>query len=145
MKTAYRVPQDVFGPSHFDSQESEQTVPITDIRVNSLIIEPATDVGLRPQTTTEIRGFAWDGGPGIRAVECSTDSGKSWREARLMPSLGRYAWTAWQYDLAPAPDGRRTFWVRATSRNGDVQPETFIPNPAGYHHNIVQKVVFGAS
>lgn len=145
MKTAYRVPKDVFGPSHFDSQDNEQTAPITDIRVNSLIIEPATGAGLRPQGTTEVRGYAWDGGSGIRAVECSTDLGKSWREAKLMESLGRYAWTAWRYELAPELDGRRSLWVRATSRNGDAQPETLVPNPAGYHHNVVQKVEFGAS
>ena len=32
MKTAYRVPKGVFGPSRFDSQDSEQNAPITAIR-----------------------------------------------------------------------------------------------------------------
>jgi DMSO/TMAO reductase YedYZ molybdopterin-dependent catalytic subunit len=145
MKTAYRVPRDAFGPSHFDSQDGEQTAPITDIRVNSLIIEPATGVGLRPDLTAEVRGYAWDGGSGIRTVECSTDLGSTWREAKLMPSLGRYAWTDWRFELPPAPEGRRSLWVRATARNGATQPETLIPNPAGYHHNVVQKADFGAS
>jgi DMSO/TMAO reductase YedYZ molybdopterin-dependent catalytic subunit len=144
MKTAYRVPQGVFGASQFDSQDSEQTAPITAIRVNSLIIEPEAGVRLRPRITTEIQGYAWDDGSGIRAVECSTDFGITWREARLMPSLGRYAWTGWGFELAPTPEGSRSVWVRATSRNGAVQPDTLIPNPAGYHHNVVQKAVYDA-
>jgi hypothetical protein len=28
--------------------------------------------------------------------------------------------------------------VRATGRNGARQPEKLTPNPAGYHHNIIQ-------
>ena len=145
MKTAYRVPKGAFGPSHFDTQDAEQTAPITDIRVNSLIIEPPTGARLRPRATTEIHGYAWDGGSGIRLVECSTDSGNTWREATIMPSLGRYAWTGWRYDLAPAPDGRTSLWVRAISRDGTAQPDTLVANPAGYHHNVVQRAEFGAS
>jgi DMSO/TMAO reductase YedYZ molybdopterin-dependent catalytic subunit len=145
MKTAYRVPRGVFGPSQFDSQDSEQTAPITAIRVNSLIIEPEAGARLRSRMTSEVQGYAWDDGSGIRAVECSTDSGITWREAKLLPSLGRYAWTGWRYELAPTPDGSRNLRVRATSRNGAVQPDALIPNPAGYHHNVVQKAEYGAA
>ena len=40
MKSAYRVPRGVFGPSRFELQDAEQTSPITDLRVNSLIVAP---------------------------------------------------------------------------------------------------------
>jgi DMSO/TMAO reductase YedYZ molybdopterin-dependent catalytic subunit len=38
MKTAYRVPRNLFGPSGFDTQDNEQTSPITAIKINSLVI-----------------------------------------------------------------------------------------------------------
>ena len=145
MKTAYRVPKDLFGPSHFESQDSEKNSPITDIRVNSLVIEPAPGATLSMSGATEVFGYAWDGGSGIRRVEYSIDSGMSWREAKLLRSLGRYAWTPWRFSLAPARAGDLTAMVRAIARDGSTQPDALIPNPAGYHHNIVQQVTYRAA
>ena len=33
----------------------------------------------------------------------------------------------------------QSFMVRATSRDGSAQVEKLIHNPAGYHHNVVQR------
>ena len=41
MKTAYRVPKGMFGASGFESQDTEQNSPITSIKVNSLVVDPA--------------------------------------------------------------------------------------------------------
>ena len=41
MKTAYRVPKGMFGASGFESQETAQNVPITAIKINSLITSHA--------------------------------------------------------------------------------------------------------
>jgi hypothetical protein len=144
MKSAYRVPKGLFGPSRFESQESEQTAPITDIRVNSLIVTPEPGAAVARDVQVEIHGFAWDGGSGVRKVECSTDGGATWREAELGRDLGRYAWIPWRFALAPPANGRRILSVRATSRDGAAQPDALVPNPAGYHHNIVQQVEFHA-
>ena len=145
MKTAYRVPRNLFGPSGFESQDNEQTSPITAIKVNSLVIgpEPGTTVGVaRP---TEISGYAWDGGSGIRRVEVSADAGASWREARLLPSLGRYGWTPWTFTWTPSAAGSVSLRVRATANDGSTQPDSLVRNPAGYHHNVVQAVEYRAS
>ena len=145
MRTAYRVPRNLFGPSGFESQDNEQTSPITDIKVNSLIIAPAGGTTVRALEPTEISGYAWDGGSGIRRVEVSIDAGVSWREASLLRSLGRYAWTPWRFTLASPASGIVSLRVRATANDGSTQPDALVLNPAGYHHNVVQAVEYRAS
>jgi DMSO/TMAO reductase YedYZ molybdopterin-dependent catalytic subunit len=145
MKTAYRVPRKLFGPSRFESQDSEQTSPITDIRVNSLVVAPAPGATLPVGAATEIIGIAWDGGSGIRRVEVSLDSGKNWRAAPLDRELGRYSWRQWRYSLAPTQPGALTLMARAIARDGSTQANALIPNPAGYHHNVVQTMEYRAA
>ena len=145
MKTAYRVPRNLFGPSGFESQDNEQTSPITDIKVNSLVIGPAAGTEIPVARPTEISGYAWDGGSGIRRVEVSTDAGGSWREARLLPSRGRYAWTPWRFALTSPAAGTVSIRVRATANDGSTQPDALVRNPAGYHHNVVQTVEYRAT
>jgi DMSO/TMAO reductase YedYZ molybdopterin-dependent catalytic subunit len=144
MKTAYRVPRHLFGPSGFDSQDNEQTSPITAIKVNSLVIGPETGSAVVVARPTEISGYAWDGGSGIRRVEVSADAGASWREARLLRSLGRYAWTPWTFTWTPSATGSVSLRVRATANDGSTQPDSLVSNPAGYHHNVVQTVEYRA-
>ena len=145
MRTAYRVPRNLFGPSGFESQDNEQTSPITDIKVNSLVIAPAAGTTLRASEPAEISGYAWDGGSGIRRVEVSTDAGVSWRDASLQRSLGRYAWTPWRFALASPASGIVSLRVRATANDGSTQPDALVRNPAGYHHNVVQAVEYRAT
>jgi hypothetical protein len=35
--------------------------------------------------------------------------------------------------------------VRAEANDGSVQPDALVPNPAGYHHNVVQRVEYRAT
>lgn len=140
MKTAYRVPKGMFGASGFESQDTEQNSPITTIKVNSLIVSPAPGATLPLGRRAEVMGIAWDGGSGIRKVEVSLDGGTSWREARFGRDLGRYAWRHWHFDFKPKAAGSQSFMVRAAARDGSTQVEQLIHNPAGYHHNVVQRV-----
>jgi DMSO/TMAO reductase YedYZ molybdopterin-dependent catalytic subunit len=138
MKTAYRVPQGLFGESGFQSQDTEQNSPITAIKVNSLIVTPAPGATLPAGRRVEVMGIAWDGGSGIRKVEVSLDGGASWRDAKLGRDLGRYSWRQWRYDFKPATNAM-TVLARAVARDGATQTEKLVHNPAGYHHNVVQK------
>ena len=138
MKTAYRVPKGLFGASGFQSQDTEQNSPITSIRVNSLIVTPAPGAMLPAGRRVEVMGIAWDGGSGIRKVEVSLDGGASWRGGRLGRDLGRYSWRQWRYDFKPQA-GSVTVLARAVARDGATQSEKLIHNPAGYHHNVVQR------
>ncbi len=139
MKSAYRVPKGLFGPSGFDSQDTAQTSPITSIRINSLIVDPPPGARLERGRRVDIRGIAWDGGAGVRRVEVSLDEGAHWHEAVLGPDLGRYAWRQWRFGFTPSGPGLQSVSVRAIARDGATQPGALIQNPAGYHHNIVQK------
>lgn len=138
MKTAYRVPKGLFGDSGFQSQDTEQNSPITEIKVNSLIVAPAPGATLPAGRRVEVTGIAWDGGSGVRRVEVSLDGGAHWREAKLGRDLGRYAWRQWRYDFKPAA-GPVTVLARAVARDGAAQADALIHNPAGYHHNVVQR------
>jgi DMSO/TMAO reductase YedYZ molybdopterin-dependent catalytic subunit len=140
MKTAYRVPKGLFGASGFESQDSPQNVPITSIKVNSLITSHATGARLPAGRGVTVCGIAWDGGSGIRRVQVSTDGGANWAEARLDHSLGRYAWRQWQHRFKPQAAGRIVLMARAVAADGSTQPERLILNPAGYHHNVMHEV-----
>jgi hypothetical protein len=138
MKTAYRVPKGLFGDSGFKSQDTEQNSPITSIKVNSLIVSPARGATLPAGRRVEVMGIAWDGGSGIRKVEVSLDGGANWRDAKLGRDLGRYSWRQWRYDFKPQA-GAVTVLARAVARDGATQVEKLVHNPAGYHHNVVQR------
>jgi DMSO/TMAO reductase YedYZ molybdopterin-dependent catalytic subunit len=140
MKTAYRVPKGLFGESRFASQDTEKNSPITAIRINSLVVDPSPDTILPAGRRTELQGIAWDGGSGIRGVGVSLDSGTSWREATLGNDFGPYAWRQWRFPVTPAQAGSVTVMARATARDGSTQADSLIANPAGYHHNAVQRV-----
>jgi DMSO/TMAO reductase YedYZ molybdopterin-dependent catalytic subunit len=140
MKTAYRVPKELFAGGQFSSQEIDRTVPITEIVVNSLItnlLDGQTIPALKP---LEIKGIAWDAGSGIARVEISTDDGISWQSATLQQDYGRFSWRQWRYDFVPKRTKQYRIMVRATSQSGDSQPFEAVANSSGYHHNAVQKI-----
>ena len=140
MKSAYRIPTGAFPTVRFVSQETPETTPITEMLVNSLITSPTPAARLRRGEPAQLAGKAWDGGPGIAAVEVSVDGRHSWREATLARELGRFAWREFQLALDTSRAGPLEIAVRARSRNGATQPETLTFNAAGYHDNRVQTV-----
>jgi DMSO/TMAO reductase YedYZ molybdopterin-dependent catalytic subunit len=137
MKSAYRLPTGAF-PAHFASQDTAETVPITQILVNSLITAPAAGGLLRRGRPAALSGKAWDSGAGIARVEVSVDGRRSWREAVLGRDLGRYAWREFSLPLDTAHAGQIGIAVRAVSRDGTQQPDKLTFNPSGYHDNIVR-------
>lgn len=139
MKSAYRVPAGVFPRSEeFTSQATAANVPITSMVVNSLVTNVVSGARFPAGRPIGIRGIAWDGGSGIRAVEVSADGGARWVAASLGEDAGRFSWRPWRFQLDAARPGARRLMVRATSRTGEVQPSALVPNPAGYHHNVIQ-------
>jgi DMSO/TMAO reductase YedYZ molybdopterin-dependent catalytic subunit len=135
MKTAYRLPQGAFAMrERFTSQETAANTPITEMVVNSLVTGVELAAGL------DVRGIAWDAGYGIDRVELSADDGRTWRRATLGADAGRYSWRQWQYRSDRPGRGRLALLVRATNRVGDTQGLQWTPNPAGYHHNVIQSL-----
>jgi DMSO/TMAO reductase YedYZ molybdopterin-dependent catalytic subunit len=140
MKSAYRIPTGAFPGARFVSQETPETTPITQILVNSLITDPAPGTRLPRDQPAELSGWAWDGGAGIAAVDVSADAGRSWRPAALAKDFGRFAWRGFRLPLDTSRAGPVELAVRATSRNGERQPEKLTVNPSGYHHNKILSI-----
>ncbi len=140
MNPAYRVPKGKFAlVDRFLSQETDANTPITEMVVNSLITNLADGAAISAGQPLEMKGLAWDGGYGIATVEVSTDAGQSWRPATLGEDLGRFSFRPWSYRLSPSA-GTHAVMVKATNGLGASQPAMPIFNPAGYHHNAVQKL-----
>jgi len=138
MKSAYRIPTGKFPGARFASQENAETTPITEILINSLVTSHSDGERLARGRPAELGGWAWDGGSGIGTVEISLDEGRSWRPAQLGEAPSSYSWRGFRAALDTSKAGSLRVAVRATGRNGARQPEQLTPNPAGYHHNIIQ-------
>ena len=139
MNPAYRIPIGKFPVvARFVSQENATSTPITEMVVNSLIASHRDGASVKAGNIT-VSGLAWDGGYGIRAVEVSTDDGKTWAQAKLGEDLGRFAFRPWSFDLN-AKRGKVTVMASATNAIGQTQTATLIFNPAGYHNNVMQRL-----
>ena len=139
MAAAYRIPVGKFPVvARFISQETAANTPITEMVVNSLITSHPDGASVNAGTVT-VGGMAWDGGYGIRTVEMSTDGGRTWKEATLGEDLGRFAFRPFSLAI-PAQRGKLTVTARATNAIGKTQTAALIPNPAGYHHNVMHSV-----
>jgi DMSO/TMAO reductase YedYZ molybdopterin-dependent catalytic subunit len=140
MNPGYRLPKGRFPiVDRFLSQETETTTPITEMVVNSLIVNIRDQMLYRAGTPLFVRGVAWDGGYGIVRVEVSTDRGRTWALAELGEDLGRYSWRQWSHGFTPTP-GEHVLMAKATNRVGATQTFDLLFNPAGYHNNVVQPV-----
>jgi hypothetical protein len=145
MKAAYRIPKGKFPlVDRFISQETADNTPITEIMVNALITTPTEGQKLAARQPVTVTGIAWDGGYGIQSVEVSADDGRSWLPATLGPDSGRFAFRPWSIKLPAAKPGPQVILAKATNRLGASQPRELIPNPAGYHHNLVARVAVTA-
>lgn len=145
MKSAYRVPTGLFPGYRFASQEHDQTTPITEILVNSLVTSHTSGQQLQRGQPAVLKGWAWDEGSGIAATEVSVDAGRSWRNATLGNDLGRFGWRGFELPLDTSSAGELQIAVRAISRSGARQPDKLVANPSGYHHNIVQTLTLGVA
>jgi hypothetical protein len=128
--------------ARFTSQEYAPNTPITEMVVNSLITSHRDGAKVKPGKVT-VSGMAWDGGYGIRAVQVSTDGGKSWSGATLGQDLGKYAFRPWSFDLH-AKRGATTVMVNATNKIGQSQVTELLFNGAGYHNNVMQNITLNA-
>jgi sulfite dehydrogenase len=140
MSTAYRQPRGMFKTPTFTSQLYAPNEPITTMVVNSLVTSLRNGQKIPRGKPLEVRGMAWDRGNGIAKVEVSADAGASWAEAKLGKNLGRYSFREFSLDVPTREDGGRVVMARATSRSGETQVEKLLHNPAGYHHNVIQRI-----
>jgi DMSO/TMAO reductase YedYZ molybdopterin-dependent catalytic subunit len=140
MSTAYRLPKGRFKTPSFKSQAGETNEPITTMVVNSLITSIKSGQQVARGKPLEVRGIAWDGGAGIGSVEVSTD-GARWMPAKLGRDLGKFSFREFALTVPTGDAGAAlAVMARATSNSGETQVNELIHNPAGYHHNVIQRL-----
>jgi hypothetical protein len=108
--------------------------------VNSLIVSVSSGQKIPVGQPLVVKGISWDGGSGISRVDVSTDGGRTWLLTTLGPDHGRYSFRGFTLTVTPAARGAMTVMARASNRAGTAQTFDLIPNPAGYHHNVVQRI-----
>mgnify|MGYP001202591592 FL=1 len=135
MKTAYRIPDNDCACVE-PGTAPKATVPINRFTVRSFITNATNGQKLKSGKMT-LKGFAFDGGTGIKKVDVSTDGGKTWKAAKLGKDLGKYSFREWTLPVKLSA-GPHDLKVRATSNGGKVQPETASWNPAGYMRNVIE-------
>ena len=133
--TAYRIPDNDCNCVQPGTAPAK-TKPIGRFKLRSFITSVESGATLKPGPQT-LRGIAFDGGTGIKAVEFSIDDGKTWQPAALGADAGKYAFRGWTAPVTlSAGDARLK--VRATSNAGETQPIDQPWNAAGYLRNLVE-------
>ncbi len=127
----------------YREEANDPGVPITHIRVKSLMVPPGlpdwyTRHRLVAPGPVTVHGRAWSGnGVPVTRVEFGVDG--VWQEATLGPVAGRYAWRSWQVTWDAAP-GEYEIACRATDENGDTQPLEERWDRSGFGNNMVHKI-----
>jgi sulfite dehydrogenase len=139
MAKAYRIPT---SPNAVETPKelAKVTVPITRMNVRSFFTnpDPAVRVPLHPKC--DLNGIAFDGGSGIKRVEVSVDGGKTWHPTDLAEDHGPNSFRRWQLSWPPPGPGEYRLMVRATSNDGETQPDAAGWNKSGYMRNVVEEI-----
>ncbi|HTG42973.1 MAG TPA: molybdopterin-dependent oxidoreductase [Verrucomicrobiae bacterium] len=144
MNPAYRIPDNDCACVPPGTKPSK-TVPIGRYNVRSFITSLQDGENVRSSQPLEVRGFAFDGGEGIREVLFSQDGGRNWAGAELGEDLGRYSFRRWKAQFRPKDPGPYRLQVRAINRVGHTQPAEALWNPAGYMRNVIETVTVSAA
>jgi sulfite dehydrogenase (cytochrome) subunit A len=136
MKTAYRIPDNACACVE-PGTAPKATIPINKFNTRSFITTLTSGATVRAGRPFTIKGFAFDGGTGIKDVELSTDGGKTWQQAKLGKDLGKYSFREWQLAVTLLA-GSHELMVRATNNAGTTQSAAATWNPAGYMRNVIE-------
>jgi len=109
--------------------------------VKSIITFPKSGAMLALGRPLALRGHAWAGDDGVRAVHVSSDFGATWTACALEPPRNRFAWQRWTVTLRLRERGYYEVGVRATDDKGRMQPMVSPAwNPQGYLNNATHRI-----
>jgi hypothetical protein len=136
MKTAYTIP-DTPGANIKPGETGVKMVPINRMVPRSFITNLLTGDTVHSAVPTLLRGIAFGGSTGVKAVDVSTDAGATWKPAELGADSGKYGFQQWQTTIL-AEAGELAVMVRCTDTNGLAQPTTPNWNPSGFMRNVIE-------
>lgn len=137
MKKAYLVPKGVANGNEKPDSLATNVEPISVMNVRSIFVAPEPNEIISIGKPTDVQGLAFDGGFGIAKVELSTDSGKTWQEAKLDADLGKYSWRRWHFNFTPTQKQNFNLHVKATNSKEQTQP-IHQWNHSGYMRNEIE-------
>ncbi|MDR3564881.1 MAG: sulfite oxidase [Negativicutes bacterium] len=118
----------------------KNAVPVTTIKINSVITWPSKGEVLKPGVHV-IKGLAWTGKGKIAKVSVSTDDGTNWTTATLTsPEHQQYTWTFWEYTWTVYSVGHYSIMAKAEDSEGQQQPRVSRWNAKGYGNNMMHQV-----
>jgi DMSO/TMAO reductase YedYZ molybdopterin-dependent catalytic subunit len=139
MKNAYRKPDHPVAPG--TTLAPEKMVPVTSLRVKSVIASPLDGTSARLGDAVKVQGVAWSGDKGpITSVDVSTDGGRTWNAATLGAEKSQFGWRMWAFTFNADRESYYNVMARATDASGDKQPFAQEWNQSGYGWNVVQRV-----
>lgn len=117
-------------------QKGDPSQPsVWEMSAKSWINSPAPEQGAVPAGMVQIKGVGFGGLNAVKAIEVSTDGGKTWKQARLVgPDLGKYAWRQFALAVKLSP-GPAVLMSRVIDSQGTVQAEDRMENAGGYSNN----------
>lgn len=120
----------------------ERMLPVTSLRVKSVITAPSGGAHVVVGKPLTIRGVAWSGDAGpVTAVDVSIDGGRSWKPATLQrDQRTRFGWRQWEYRWTPSREAYHTILARARDAGTNTQPFDQEWNPSGYGWNVIPRV-----
>ncbi len=139
MHPAYEIPDNWPRADMTPGEQGVKFVPINRMVPRSFITNLAAGAKVPAGRPELVRGIAFGGDTGVKAVHVSIDGGKTWIAADLGPDHGRYSFRQWRAHLK-LPRGAQTLLVRCTNSDGLQQPMTANWNPGGFMRNIVESV-----
>lgn len=136
--SSYRVPAYPVKPGEKVPNEDFQIIEA--MPVKSLITYPASGLELTGSRDLEVRGHAWAGDEGVKAVDISIDFGATWTKAHLRAPVNPYAWQHFGARVRFPSKGYYEVWARATDDVGRQQPFAVAWNPKGYLNNSMHRI-----
>jgi len=136
MKTAYTIP-DMPGANMKPGETGVKMVPINAMVPRAFVTNLRDGGTVHVGAKTVVRGLAFGGDVGVRAVDVSFDGGKTWSAAGLGRDEGKYSFRQWQADMTPAA-GDASVMVRCTNARGLAQPAAANWNASGFMRNSIE-------
>ncbi len=139
MAKAYHIPDNACHCVEPDEKPKRKRI-ITFMNTKSVIAKPENNTVVKLGEVVKLAGVAFDRGYGIKTVLVSFDNGKTWKQAKLGPELGRYSFREWFYYYKPEKKGEIKVLVKAINKNNEEQPYETGWNPGGYMWNGLDSI-----